>query len=176
MSDSYNFNKNLKVIVAQDLEHIGFKRENTKFIRVKDNFIEKVFFQRSRWNIPNYPFEFFLNLYLCTSEDRTIDEIRLQRPTDISMPDYYKIYTLDLIDGKDVDFDQFTKEQKECIGNYMVNRMWKYSSEEELINLFYEAKELLITKVNIYFDNIKKLIDENNAKKVIDFKITLNGL
>lgn len=174
MKDSYNFNKNLKMIVAPCLEDIGFKKKNAEFIRIKNNYIEKIYFQRSRFNTPNHPFEFYLNLYLCTSEDSVLDIHRLDRPTDIPLPDYYRSYGLDIMNGKEVDFDQFSKQQKQIIGNYMLSRMWRYSSENELKNLFYEAKDLIVSKGCIYFETMKSLLNEGDIKKVIEFKFNVD--
>lgn len=181
MNQSYNFTTNLRNIIAPDMKRLGFKLRNTKFERDRNKYKEEIYFQRSQFNLPNYPFQFYINLGVDISNPTFNQYIRLDYPTNLVMPDYYNEYILSFEDDGCNRFEQFNSIQKEEISLYVESRKWKYDSEENLKENLETALQILLSKGMYFFDKMNSYISVSFEPSILlkhmrNIQNEINGL
>ena len=146
MAEPYNFSGHLRSVVRPTLVRMSFGLKATKFRRETDIAIETVYFQRSSWNIPYLPFEFYLNLEV--KSDAVTAMNRLDRPTTVPIPECYRRFFNESPEQFPVEerkrvMDSLRPDQRTAIDRYTDSRRWIYSSEDELRSNIHLAVELL---------------------------------
>ncbi|MFC5452345.1 DUF4304 domain-containing protein [Paenibacillus aestuarii] len=143
------------------LKEYGFSKKGQTFTREKRlGLKEEINFQRSQFNIPGYPYKFFLNIR--TISERKIDTyVRLGKPSSIQIPDYYKQYLQSPLENRPNPEDVFTEEQIVAINQFNKSNEWLYSTEDELIELLYSSIRVIKTKGFCYFDANADLLQED---------------
>lgn len=166
MTEPYNFSKHLKTVVKPALVAKSFKLKGTAFKRNTDNYVETISFQRSRFNQPDTPSEFYLNLGIESNQLTTSG--RIHRPTTFPIPEQYKRFMVENLDTftfeqRGVAMHAFDPSVKAEIERYADSRRWLYSSESDLIDNFEVVVEFLSSRLDEIYSNISvKIIDAQN--------------
>jgi hypothetical protein len=160
LAEPFNFSKNLTAIVR--LKEYGFSKKGQVFTRERRPGLDEIIaFQRSQFNtnIPGFPFKFFLN---CTTSVKVFDTfIRLGKPSNLQIPDYYEQYLQSPLENRPSPKDVFTEVQLAVIDQFNKSSQWSYSTEDELIELLHLSLEAIKSKGFWCFDAISNLLQED---------------
>ncbi len=159
MSDLFNFSKHLRSIVGDALKVHGFKAKGTSFIRENEKFIETIDFQRKRHHDVN-EWGFFINMLISYKNSRgSASEFRLDYPTNIKMPDYYKEYLCIPEEKRPISLVYFTDIQNKGIDEFIKSTEWYYHSEDELLTILHTAADSLTSRGFHYFKGTEELLE-----------------
>ena len=159
MPELFNFSKHMRSIIGGALKVHGFKSKGTSFIRENEKFVETIEFQRMRHHDEN-EWGFFIILLIKYKNNRGgASDFRLDYPTKITMPDYYKEFFLITEQQRPSYLDYFTGEQQNKISEFNKSREWYYHSEEELVSVLQTAVDSLSIRGFHYFKSIEELLE-----------------
>lgn len=159
MPELFNFSKHLRSIVGGALKVHGFKAKGTSFIRENEKFVETIEFQRMRHHDEN-EWGFYINMLIKYKNSRgEASDFRLDYPTKLTIPDYYKEYTCIPIGQRPRSDEYYTYEQNINIDEFLKSREWYYHSEEELVSVLQTAADSLSTRGFHYFKGIEELLE-----------------
>jgi hypothetical protein len=180
MADIFNYKKNFTKIIVPELKDLSFKKVGEYYVKRKDNFIEKILIQRSRFNNSYYSHQFYVDTFVeFESGDTSHTSMRFDRPSKIKIPEAEKNITLNILNNIEPNYI-ISKEQQEERNNYRLSRMWLYASEDELIILLNELKYIIIPKFSECFNAMKKFLSTeektiNVIREIREIEMKLNG-
>ena len=87
MAELFNFTKYLREIVGKPLKDLGFKQKGGWFSRETPLLVEKIYFQRSQFNMQGFKSRFYLNLYYDYGKGLT-GGVRLHYPNVQTCPSF----------------------------------------------------------------------------------------
>ncbi|WP_176560351.1 DUF4304 domain-containing protein [Brevibacillus dissolubilis] len=174
MADPFQFSKHLGAIVGAELKPLGFRKKGTRFSRRCGDITEEIFFQRSQWNLPGSPFQFYLNIGVKDETGRLgylMDE-RIAPPYKLPKPDFYAALLEIPADSPDylVVLNRLTPQQQAEIDRFDLSLQWHYSTEEELQKLFVLALLEIKAKAFPYWERIAAAVhieEPEQAKREI---------
>jgi hypothetical protein len=62
MTEPFSFSKNLTSTFKMFRKEHGFKKKGVKFTKQFESHVGEIYFQRSSWNLPDMPFEMYINI------------------------------------------------------------------------------------------------------------------
>jgi hypothetical protein len=159
MADRFNFTKNLQKIVGTELRKYGFTFESSKYGLKKDDNELYIHFQRSKHNIMGEPFEFYININMYFQYSKG-SSFRLNCPTTLKPTEKYIEYMKKY--SNDIRYDlHFSEEENDENRKYINSTQWLYSSEEELKEKLFLAKDKLVSEViTEYYEQMIQLFQK----------------
>ncbi|GHV34167.1 hypothetical protein AGMMS4952_26500 [Spirochaetia bacterium] len=161
MADIYNFNKHIGNIIKQNLHDNGFRKNGNHFTRNFNDLVEDIFIHShyGSWALINK--EFYINIII-TKDNKWVNYIRIPNKPSRDKPNMYDDYYNRNINEK----NNFNKDQEEIFHKYTRDLMWEYKDEDELINSFTKASDILEKYGLKYIGKVEqRILEDSEIKK-----------